>query len=427
MGTQPLDSLTIRLPRLLEQPNAVRAEVAGQRVALAAPQDGHRRIVLPLIPPLAPRRARQFRLAYALPAPREAFVWEPGDWFATTVPPAGAFAFGDRRAGHLRLSIFVPSGYQAFTTGRSLGVRRAAGQTEFRYEIQPADFDPFLLVGRYDERKISVGRRQVIFWTLAPLEAGCAQSAAAHLAATFDFYRSIFGPVWKNQPPIPVIQVSGPLEFPIEAGGGRARSVAGGVLLDLSPSEICARPRQFFQLADRALAATWFGWAVRPEPGARAILGAGAGRYALLAANEQEGGPQARARLVAQWLGEYDRLRPGAKALTPSRLGDHATPDQRRMAGIQAALGFVALEDQYGPQPIRRALAHLVRTLRGDAAGVDELRSALEQETGENLYAFFEQWFGRPLIPAAFQDRYRPAQSGMEPRTDELLMPRRAK
>lgn len=410
-GTRPLEFLEVRLPRLLPQAGSISAYVAGRQVT-ATPK-GQQRILLALTPPLAQRHSQRLALTYALPAPAGSFVWEPGDWFATAVAPAGAFASGNRRAGHVRLSVTVPEGYRVFTTGRSLGVRRSAGQAEYRYEIQPTDFDPFLLVGRYDERTVAVARRQVMFWTLGPLDGACAQSLASHLSATSDLYRSLFGRIWKNPPPIPVIQVSGAVDSPIQVGAGRARSVGGGMLVDLRPSEICNRRDQFFQLADRALASAWFGWAVRPEPDARVVLGIGAADYAALAAGEQGGGPQARSRLVAEWLGEYARLRSAAKPLPPARLGDRPSTEQRRMAGIQAALGFVALDDRFGPQPVRRALMHLVGTLSGSTAGLDDLRSALEQETGENLYAFFQQWFGKPAIPPAFLDRYPTAQSGL--------------
>ena len=67
---------------------------------------------------------------------------------------------------------------------------------------------------------------------------------------------------------------------------------------------------------------------------------------------------------------------------------------------------FVALEDRYGKENVRRALAHLVRSLRGSRFGFAELRSALELETQQNLGDFFRLWLDQTGIPPEVRARY---------------------
>jgi hypothetical protein len=364
-------------------------------------------------------------MSYALVVPGENSVLEPEEWFATAVPPIGPFASGGPRAAKVQLAIAVPEGYRAFTTGEFLGARRSSGRMEYHYKVESEDFDPFLLIGKYHEEEVAARHHVVVFWTLDPLDPGCARAAAEHLAATLDVYESIFGELWKKPPAIPVIQVSGSFPLPIEEGSRGVRSVPGGIMTNLAPAEICGQ--EFFPLADRGLAGDWFGRAIRPKSETQPLLGFGARAYAELVAEARSGGSASRARQVAQWLAEYSRLRSTAEPLPPTGLGLNATPEQRRMAGIQSALFYVALEDQYGPEAVQRAMADLVGSLRGGSVGIDELRSALERESGGNLYDFFQQWLNHPGIPGAFRSRYQATQTGLDTSKDSSAVPRRVK
>jgi hypothetical protein len=78
----------------------------------------------------------------------------------------------------------------------------------------------------------------------------------------------------------------------------------------------------------------------------------------------------------------------------------------RQLAYSKGALFFVALEDRCGEAPMRQAIAHLVRALRGETAGFSELRSAVEEQTGQNLAEFFRAWLDQTGIPADFRTRY---------------------
>jgi hypothetical protein len=408
VGNASLDHLTVGIPRLLRSGTYATVSINGRPVtAVMATGEGETRLKFPIDPALMQRSSLSFRLEYEIPAASPAFALDPEEWFASFFPPKHLFAKGEARADRTELDISVPAGYRALTTGRRRGVRpvRAAGETDYRFEIREGDFPPFLLAGKFDERKIRTQRRDVIFWTLQPLYGGCAQRLAVRLAATANLYRSHFGRLSKHAPPIPVIEIPAGNGSPAWQDGGFG-SVPQGILFSVAPADLCREPQRFFPAAERALAATWFGWAVGPEPDARAFLVGGARRYAMLVAEEGGSPGAARDRLVKAWLAEYDGLRSGAKPIAPSALKVDSPAAERKMAGIQSALFLIALEDRFGPVAVQHALAHLVSSLRNSTAGLDEVRSALEDATGGNLFDLFTEWLDRPGIPAAFRRQY---------------------
>ncbi len=409
-GNRPLGAVRIQVA-LRQRTGTAEASTAGpQGTAASAAAEGERlSFALPFQPPLGRKQTRrQAPFGYVVPVHGDAVLLEPQDWFPVFLPPKGLFADGEPRAPKTRLDIFVPAGYGVLTNGRALAVRHGlrGGASEYRFETRNGEFLPFLLIARYAEETIGNGKARVAFWTRRTLPTACAESFATHLQTTATFYRSTFAVARRGERPIPFIERPAGIASPISDEAGGFGSVPGGIVFSLPATELCAQPSRFFFSADRALAATWFGWAVEPEPGSRAILAAGAQRYAAVAAEERTGGAAARDRQIARLLGEYDHDATLAAPVAPARLTPRSMPLQRRMAGIQSALSLIALQDRFGAQPVERALAHLVRSLRGKSAGLNELRSALEEETGHNLYDFFNRWLGRAEIPAAFRRSY---------------------
>jgi aminopeptidase N len=86
------------------------------------------------------------------------------------------------------------------------------------------------------------------------------------------------------------------------------------------------------------------------------------------------------------------------------RLSDPAAVQQR--AGVKSELLFFALEDAAGRENLLRALRHLMKAYYGRRWGADDLRSALEQESGKDLGLLFRQWLVEPGIPDGFRSRY---------------------
>ncbi|HVB97953.1 MAG TPA: hypothetical protein VNJ12_01295 [Candidatus Dormibacteraeota bacterium] len=419
VGNRPLDLLRIQAPRRL-----VHAAPAGQPGAsMPARTSGtvsNGWLPVPLQPPLPQGQSRGISFGYLVLVRGPVVFLEPQGWFPAFLPPRGLFAKSVPWASKQRVAIYVPRGERALTSGRLRRVRtRPAGaETEYVFQIRKKDFPPFLLIGDYREQKVRVRGRNVIFWTSQLFPAACAQTVAGEAVTTTGLYHSLFGRLKENLGPLRVIEIPAGAQAQGPGSNGERKTLPNGVLLSEPPAEACRNGGRFYFILARALAATWFGWAVRPAPGAGAILGTGVQDYAALLAEEHRDGRGERKRQVMEWLAEYDRLSAHARPLAPANLGADPTGDQRRLAGVQSALFFVALEDRLGAEPLRKALRDLVGSLDGSTAGRNELRSVLEREGGKNLYGFFNQWLNREGIPASFRRRYAARESTSGPGKD---------
>jgi aminopeptidase N len=88
---------------------------------------------------------------------------------------------------------------------------------------------------------------------------------------------------------------------------------------------------------------------------------------------------------------------------------DSDTPATKRIARTKAPLFYVALEDAYGKDQIRAGLRQMVTLMRGKEAGIDVMRSALEQSTGKDLAPIFRIWLYQKGVPPDFRARYGPS------------------
>lgn len=162
---------------------------------------------------------------------------------------------------------------------------------------------------------------------------------------------------------------------------------------------------------NQALAHSWFGVEMYPEPDAAVGIGEGLPNYATIVVDESSGGDAARRRRIRKFLEAYETTvqqtegTPNAeKSIITTMLYDPFV--QRRMAAAKAALFLISLEDAYGEAPVRSGLAQVVALLRGKKVGFNDLRAALEQTTGKNLAEPFRVWLYRTGVPQDFRDRY---------------------
>lgn len=426
-GNRPLDMVRIRTSQRIQQDTGLGDAHAGQTSANRSGvslRGGWMRVRVD--PPIGYRESREIQVSYIAPIRRGAILIEPQEWFPSFLPPRGLFAQGEPRAKKTEIHIYAPSGDRVLTTGRLRFVHSGSGgaTTEYGYEIRANDFPPFLLIGKYQEQKVVIRRRAVILWTPEPTGSACARILAGEAVSAAEFYRSNFGPIGTARQPLRLIQIPGDSSSSPSGSAEATESIPFGVLFSQAAGEACRQPERFYYPAAKGLAATWFGWAVRPEAGAEAIIG-GAQDYAALLAVGQQYGVRARRQQVNDWVAEYNRLRSRTRPLPPGNVDARASLAQDRMAELQSALLFVGLEDRFGSDPMKRGLRILVGSLRGSDAGRNELRSALEQETGVDLYPIFNQWLGRPGIPAPVLERYNEATSQSNLNTDVSSRSRR--
>src|SRR6202040_2969920 len=127
----------------------------------------------------------------------------------------------------------VPADFQVLAVGRERRSERRGELVIHRFETLRAEFPPYLVAGRYQERRVETGRRGVVFWTRESLDEKTARMAAQRLTATVATYEQLFGSVAKNHFPIHVVETSAELaRIPVETPNIAAASFPEGVLFD---------------------------------------------------------------------------------------------------------------------------------------------------------------------------------------------------
>lgn len=419
IGNNELTLLEVALPgeQMMGRTN-LHATVDGREVSLQPVGNGVARgSRVPFDPPWPPKQRRVLVFEYDVaPAPpghallavnEGSFHSRDAAAFPLLHPPSGALVERGKPPTESRLSVQMPEDFLVFAGAREQGSRRKGGETEYRFGVSKGNFDPFLVAGRYQRQEVKAAGGTVLFWTFEPLAAEQAQAAAARLAATFQTFRATFGPLWKTPPPIRLIETPAQLtRRPGEAGDAAGVDLPAGALLNRQAFALGIASDTFLNLAEHELAHTWFGRAIEPWPRTEAVLGEGLTEYATIVAAEARGGADERRRRAALLLRWFDQWRKQTADKPLLRL-DPSDPYEQRVFGYsKGALFFLALEDQYGKENVRRALARVVRSLHGSRFGYADLLAALELETHEKLADFFRLWLDQTGIPNEVRARY---------------------
>ncbi len=420
IGNRDLSFIDATLPgeRDLGRQN-LRVSVDGREVSAQPTSSAGDQLVRILFDPSWPQKQRRsLILEYDLaPAPPGSSLVAVNDGsfhirdaagFPALRPPKGFLTRGGERPKEIRLAVQVPADFRVFAAGRENGSHRLGNAIEYRFRIPQKDFEPFVVAGRYLEQPVTAAAGAVLFWTFEPLAAQQAQTAGTRLAGTFETFRAAFGPFGKGNSPVRVIETPARLDERFSAAAEAAGAAEPGVaLLERQAFALGVTSDAFLDLAEHELAHTWFGLLIAPRPEAALVLGEGLCDYAVLVAAEARSGEAERRRRIAVLLRRYDETRARASEKPLLAPASEFTPSQRDVASYKAALFYVALEDQYGKENVRRALAHLVSSLRFSQVADEELRAALEQETKQDLFAPFRMWLNQKGISAEFRARYQ--------------------
>ncbi len=319
--------------------------------------------------------------------------------------PPGPFSEGEQRGHAEQLDVTAPSGFSVVAAGLLRNRKQQAGETVYRFRITPADVPLFVVAGRYEERRVRTEHGDVVFWTLAPLDARIGDAAGQRLGSTFATYEKAFGPVPRGSWPVRVVESSAPLVPSEESAGLGADSFPHGVLLD-NQAVASLGTEPVLEVAEYELARTWFGWVARPEPHAQILLGQGIGLFAVVLAAEARGGEEARRAKVAALLAAYDRAHRQDAARPLIEVPARSTREERKLDAFQAALFFVALEDSVGADNMTSALRRMLRAREGVDLSMADLRSAMEAASGRDMAAMFHDWLDRLVVPDDFRTRY---------------------
>jgi len=166
----------------------------------------------------------------------------------------------------------------------------------------------------------------------------------------------------------------------------------------------------FLKLVESGLARSWFASISAPE--SPIGISEGLPEYAEVVIDESLTGQASRRDLVSRYLQEYESACKEAveKPLISIMMQDPV--EQRRIALAKAPLFFIALEDAYGVESVRRGLAEVLTLLREQKVGYPDIRAALEHVTNKDLTPMFRVWIYKPGIPDEFREKYEGRESG---------------
>lgn len=422
VGNRGLDFLDVTLPGgPIFGTRDVSVAIDGKKVANGeAGQEPGSSLRIPFTPEWPQGETRQITFNYDLEPAGEGrgVVATTADGFYLASPnvfpfwetPLGPFAQGSLRAHTEELEVTAPADFRVLALVHEQRSTRRGELVVHRFLWRGAAFPPYLIAGSYRERRIETPQASFFFWTHEPIDGAAAQMAADHLAATVAIYDRLFGKVANNHPSIYIVETSAELAAVAEGTGNiAAASFPEGVLLDHDAVRLGLASESVLDLADYELAHTWFGWHVLPQPQAEILLGRGMALCASILAAEARGGPAGRQRQIAQFIASYDRVGSADNKPGFGPASDY-TREEIRAKAFKAALFLISLEDAVGAEKFESAMRRILRVMAGREIGSDELRSALESESGQNLAPLFHAWLDHPGIPADFRARYTGAQ-----------------
>jgi hypothetical protein len=370
---------------------------------------------IPFDPAWTQKQRRELVIEYALSSPGDSgaritlggtnFHLGSGGWLPVFQAPKHVLASRPKEPDRTSLTIRVPANFLVLARGAAAGRKQEGGEIEYRFALRKEDLTPYVVAGRYVESAYDRKSNPVTFWTVEPLKEDPADPAG-RIAAAWGILQEDFGPLDAN------IRISHVVESPelrarfAGEEGPAAAPFPGGVLVNPAAFAMGIGSEDFLEQVTRALAQSWFGNELYTSPDSTLGLSDGLAEYATIVIDEARHGEAARRLRILALLREYETARKRAVEKPVGTLKMQDAAEQRRIGLAKAPLFFIALEDAFGEAPVRNGLKQLVTLLRGQEAGYDDLRAALEQSTGKNLAVFFRTWLYEKGIPVGFRDRY---------------------
>jgi hypothetical protein len=421
-GTGDLAGLSVQLPNkerygvanLLIKVNG--SEITPQLSAGAQTEESSM-FRIPFDPAWSPTQRREITIQYAF-SPTEgsnpqialaatSFHLVSSAWFPSLQPPNHALSSSPASPVRIAYSVRIPADFLLLAPGKQSGRKKNGGEVEHRFELRKNDPAPYVVAGRYVDSSPKRSQNGVAFWTVealkedtAPVEEQIA-SALSILEKTFGSpEKSSFVPHLVESARLPATGEDEPSAIPFP----------GGALVNSQAMALGIDSANFAKLVLIALAHNWFGG----YPSASSVIGVSEGlpEYALVVIDETRHGQTARQERVTAFLQEYDNACKEAveKPLVSVTMRDPI--EQRRIALAKAPLFYLALEDVYGEESVRRGLAQVVSILHGEEVGYQDIRAALENVTNKDFAPIFRTWLYKPGIPAEFREKYQGPAAG---------------
>jgi hypothetical protein len=358
------------------------------------------------------------------------FFLPSGGWYPYLLPPTVPLSHGGVAPDKWELVVDVPQGYKVHASGTQHGQDHSEARdrtgSSYRFEQKlQTDFEPFVVAGPYVEQQARLGSETVFIWSASPVSQTRIQEISERFGEEAEYFTREYGlrgagkgQVWLiGCPPGAPILNDEPGRF-LSEGSNRLwsssvncptvpQAVIGQLSIDsteepdlfVAPSRVDPSGTQFtWPSKDVQLAATWFPFTVHDAPDGPWFPMSGTPDYMAISFTISKNASK-RVDYVRQLIGRVDSDPQGAKESLEST-------KKIETARIRSELFYLALEDRCGAANVHHALARIVRDLRGQSWGVNDLRSAMEAACGGDLADFFREWLFRPGIPDGFRARY---------------------
>lgn len=334
------------------------------------------------------------------------YLISPG-WLPALQPPSHVLSSTPAIPQGTIYSVQVPADFLVLASGKPRGRKKDGGAVKYQFELRKDDPAPYVVAGRYLETRSSRQKNSVSFWTFGPLK-GDPAGVEKQIASVSDTLQKNFGPLEKNNSGVRIVESAGASSD--VTSEPQAVSFPAGVLASSQAMGAGIESPGFSKFISSALARSWF--ANISGPDSPIGISEGLPEYAEAVVDESLSGQASRRDLTSRFLQEYESALKEAveKPLISTTMQDAV--EQRRIALAKAPLFFIALEDAYGEEPVRRGLAEVVTLLRGQKVGYPDIRAALESVTNKDLAPMFRVWVYKTGIPDEFRQKYEGAKAG---------------
>jgi hypothetical protein len=334
------------------------------------------------------------------------YLISPG-WLPALQPPNHVLSSTPAIPEGTTCSVEVPADFLVLASGKPRGRKKNRGTVKYQFELRKEDLAPYVIAGRYVETPPSRQKNSVSFWTFGPLK-GDPTGVEKEIASVSDVLHKNFGPLDKNSPGVRIVESAGASSD--VTSEPQAIPFPAGVLVSSQAMAAGIESPGFSKFISSALARSWF--ANISGPDSPIGISEGLPEYAEAVVDESLNGQASRRNLISRFLQEYESALKEAveKPLISTTMQDPL--EQRRIALAKAPLFFIALEDAYGEDPVRRGLAEVLALLRGQSVRYPDIRAALENVTNKDLTPMFRLWIYKTGIPDEFREKYEGAKAG---------------
>jgi hypothetical protein len=375
------------------------------------------KIRVPFDPGWNPRERRDLVIEYNFSAQDEAeksgalaaasfYLTSPG-WLPALQPPNHVLSSTPAIPEGTIYFVEVPGDFLVLASGKPRARKKDRRTVKYQFELRKDDLAPYVIAGRYVETSSSRQKNSVTFWTFEPLKGDPAR-VEKQIASVSDILQKNFGPLAKNSSAVRIVESAGAASD--VTSEPQAVPFPAGVLVSSQAMAAGIESPSFSKFISSALARSWFA----NISGADSPIGISEGlpEYAEVVVDESLNGQTSRRDLISRFLQEYERALKEAveKPLISATMQDPV--EQRRIALAKAPLFFIALEDAYGEESVRRGLAEVLALLRGQNVGYPDIRAALETATKKDLTPMFRIWIYKTGIPDEFRQKYEGAKTG---------------